>query len=60
MRSLLSFHLMFYSFFFIICAFAALIGVSSAMASEHPGQIMPIIMFLSIFFCWVRGGLKTG
>lgn len=40
MKSVLSSHLMFYSFLFIICAFAALIGVSSAMASEHPGQML--------------------
>ena len=31
---------MFYSFLFIICAFAALIGVSTAVASEHPRQML--------------------
>lgn len=61
--SVLSCHLMLYSFLLLICTLAALIDVSTAMASEQPGQMLSYKpnYYVSFYtFCSARGGLKTG
>lgn len=59
-KAVLNLHLIFYSFL-IICIFAALIGISTAVASKHPRQMLSYkpnycicVLFCFCFFLTVQ------
>lgn len=58
-NSVLNLHLIFYSFL-IICIFAALIGISTAMAPKQPRQMLSYkpSYFCLMFLLWTKNWLR--